>query len=327
MKEILNKKIGNNPNLKKIIPNIQTLLEKAKNIQKNAVAKLSTFKVGAAILTNKNNIFCGCNIEFDNYSNTIHAEEAAISALISNSPDEKPVCIAIFTESSELDFPCGMCRQSLYEFGGKEMLVISSNKDKYEIKTMNELLPYAFQLSHHKRFYIDIDGVACAHADAICEWLNNEYNLSVKYDDVVNWNPNFGPIDFLEAIEICYSNPKFIMNMKPHDGFIDFLRIIEKQMEITFVTNRTKSKDETKKWINKNFGNYKVLFEKDKEKLNFNYLIDDLDKTIIKLHKYPKKTGFLIQRPWNNHTNIIKKIKLHNNLHFIKNFNQVFDLI
>jgi cytidine deaminase len=39
-----------------------------------------------------------------------------------------------------------MCRQSLYEIGGKELLVISSNKKKYEIKTMFELLPFAFQL-------------------------------------------------------------------------------------------------------------------------------------------------------------------------------------
>lgn len=126
--------------------NIEILLvKKAKEIVLSARAHLSNYKVGAAILSETNKIYVGCNIEFDNYSNTIHAEEAAISALVAGG-DKKPIAIAIFTFDDNPIYPCGMCRQSLFEIGGKDLKVIAAYKDKYEIKTMGELLPEAFEL-------------------------------------------------------------------------------------------------------------------------------------------------------------------------------------
>ena len=123
----------------------KTLVERAKDIAANARVHLSGFAVGAAILSDTGRIYVGCNVEFDNYSNTIHAEEAAISAFVA-AGEKHPVCIAVFTFDDEIWFPCGMCRQSLFELGGKDLKVIACNNTTCERKTMEELLPSGFHL-------------------------------------------------------------------------------------------------------------------------------------------------------------------------------------
>jgi len=124
---------------------VKELVEKAKTASMTARAHLSGFKVGAAIVSEAGNVYTGCNIEFDNYSNTIHAEEAAISALIS-AGETHPIAIAVATSGNEIQFPCGMCLQSLFEIGGPTLKVIATNNDKYKIKTIRELLPSGFRL-------------------------------------------------------------------------------------------------------------------------------------------------------------------------------------
>jgi len=121
------------------------LIKKAKHIAKNARAQLSNFRVGAAVLGASGRIYVGCNIEFDNYSNTIHAEESAISSAIS-SGEKRILSIAVFTFSNQIYFPCGMCRQSLFELGGEDLRIIACNENTCEIKTMKELLPSGFRL-------------------------------------------------------------------------------------------------------------------------------------------------------------------------------------
>lgn len=121
------------------------LIEKAKSASKNAKAHLSKYTVGAAILAKNGKIYVGCNIEFDNYSNTIHAEEAAMSALVSDG-ESKFDAIAVYTPGNKLEFPCGMCRQSLFELGGPNLKVIACNATRYEIKNIAQILPYGFKL-------------------------------------------------------------------------------------------------------------------------------------------------------------------------------------
>lgn len=121
------------------------LIEKAKSISRNARVPLSGFHVGAAILSENGNIYVGCNIEFDNYTNTIHAEESAISAMVS-AGDSKPIKIAVFTNADEPCFPCGMCRQSLFELGHENLEVIACNNESVKKATMGDLMPHAFHL-------------------------------------------------------------------------------------------------------------------------------------------------------------------------------------
>jgi cytidine deaminase len=129
-----------------VIANRESLLiEKAKSASKNAKAHLSKYSVGAAIIAKNGKIYVGCNIEFDNYSNTIHAEEAAISALVSDG-ESKFDAIAVYTPGDKLEFPCGMCRQSLFEMGGPNLKVIACNATEHDTKTITQLLPSGFKL-------------------------------------------------------------------------------------------------------------------------------------------------------------------------------------
>jgi len=114
-------------------------------VSANAKVHLSGFRVGAAIVSDTGNVYSGCNVEFDNYSNTIHAEESAISAFVA-AGEKNAVTLAVFTFGNEVSFPCGMCRQSLFELGGKKMKVIACNQHKCETKTIEELLPEGFRL-------------------------------------------------------------------------------------------------------------------------------------------------------------------------------------
>ena len=124
---------------------VKLLIKKAKEASQNSYCKLSNFRVGAAIESGSGNIFKGSNIEFHNYSNTIHAEESAIANLFSGGEDEL-IAIAIYTPGSKLYFPCGKCLQSLFELGGNELVVITSNDSTSEQKKIIDLLPFGFTL-------------------------------------------------------------------------------------------------------------------------------------------------------------------------------------
>ncbi|TKJ39660.1 MAG: cytidine deaminase [Planctomycetes bacterium B3_Pla] len=123
----------------------QTLANQARDAARNARVHLSHFRVGAAIAAESGNIYTGCNIEFDNYSNTIHAEESAISAFVT-AGEKRAIAIAVYTFVDDIAFPCGMCRQSLFELGGKDMKVLACNPHSSETRTMDELLPAGFKL-------------------------------------------------------------------------------------------------------------------------------------------------------------------------------------
>ena len=123
----------------------QQLIARAKEASALAEVHLSNYPVGAAILTKSGGVYTGCNIEFDNYSNTIHAEEAAICSMV-GSGDSEPVAIAIYTPGEEPSFPCGMCRQSLFELGGSELTVIATTDTKTRQAKMGAIFTDAFKL-------------------------------------------------------------------------------------------------------------------------------------------------------------------------------------
>src|SRR5690349_9579641 len=115
--------------LKKEIEN--ELIKKAQNVLKNSHSPNSKFKVGAAILTEKGNIYSGTNVEFDAYTLTVCAERSALFNAVACG-DKKLVSIAIATKTADFKFPCGLCRQALVEFNPELeiILVNKSNKTK-----------------------------------------------------------------------------------------------------------------------------------------------------------------------------------------------------
>ena len=113
---------------------------------KNAYAPFSKFKVGAAILTSKGDIFVGCNVENSSYGMTNCAERTAIfSAVAEKGPGLEIRAVAVTTPQEVPCSPCGACRQVIYEFG-PDAVVFYQGKDGPRQGHITELLPEGFRL-------------------------------------------------------------------------------------------------------------------------------------------------------------------------------------
>ncbi|MBQ1216162.1 MAG: cytidine deaminase, partial [Firmicutes bacterium] len=110
---------------------------------KNAFAPFSNFHVGAALLASDGRIFTGCNVENSSYGATICAERTALVKAVSEGSRDF-IAIAVVSQDGEA-WPCGICRQVLYEFS-PEMLVITGNDEHLDVVKLNELLPHGFRL-------------------------------------------------------------------------------------------------------------------------------------------------------------------------------------
>ena len=78
------------------------------------------------------------------YGAAICAERTAIVKAVSAGQTEIRA-IAITSDSAELTFPCGICRQVIAEFGTRDIPLICANKDgEYKEYGMNDILPNAF---------------------------------------------------------------------------------------------------------------------------------------------------------------------------------------
>lgn len=118
------------------------LIKMALESQKKAYVPYSKFHVGAALITEDNTLFTGCNIEIASYSPTICAERTAIFKAISEG-HRKIKKIAIVGDS-EATFPCGVCRQVIREFGRDAKIIIANSEEDYREFTLDELLPHSF---------------------------------------------------------------------------------------------------------------------------------------------------------------------------------------
>ena len=123
--------------------NIEKLLRAAKEARKYAQAKYSHFKVGAALLTEDDQIFSGCNVESSSYSLTICAERVALTKALSEGRT-KFKAIAIAAQDGAFCPPCGACRQLLFDYA-PDIDVILTNGKESKIYTLKELLPVAFE--------------------------------------------------------------------------------------------------------------------------------------------------------------------------------------
>ena len=126
------------------------LIRAAFQARKYAYAPYSHFAVGAALLTKQGRIYTGCNIECASYSPTNCAERTALFKAVSEG-ERAFAAIAIVgaktdaPDDSSLTSPCGVCRQMLYEFGGKDLIVVmAKSAEEYTEMTLGDLLPLGF---------------------------------------------------------------------------------------------------------------------------------------------------------------------------------------
>ena len=120
------------------------LLERARGAVEASYAPYSEYRVGAALETPDGTVFTGCNVENANYSNSVHAEELALSKAV-EAGYRNFSRIAVSSGARDGVTPCGMCRQSLSEFCADELRVICEGEDGLTAYTLGELLPRAIE--------------------------------------------------------------------------------------------------------------------------------------------------------------------------------------
>lgn len=127
------------------------LLAAAKEARKNAYAPYSGFFVGAALLAADGEVYGGCNVESVSFTPTCCAERTALCKAVSEGKREfSAIAVVGGGRDGKPGFcpPCGVCRQMLSEFCGRDFRVILSSGDgegeEVKVFTLGELLPEAF---------------------------------------------------------------------------------------------------------------------------------------------------------------------------------------
>lgn len=84
--------------------------------RENAYCPYSKFPVGAAILTENNEVFTGCNIENGAYTAGLCAERTAAAKAISEGQIKFKAIAVVALQENGFTTPCGVCRQFISEF-------------------------------------------------------------------------------------------------------------------------------------------------------------------------------------------------------------------
>lgn len=120
------------------------LVKRAIEVSKNTFNPGSTTKVGAAVLTERKNIYSGCIVDSVISGVGTCAERCAIDNAVANG-EYKFVAIAIYFPSNKFIAPCGVCLQYIYEFSqvnNKNIRIIMINKNgKTKTTSIRRLLP------------------------------------------------------------------------------------------------------------------------------------------------------------------------------------------
>ncbi len=122
------------------------LIKFALKAMEHSYAPYSNFKVGAAVLCKNKKIYTGCNIENSSYGVTICAERTALFKAISEGERDFDK-IAIVSSSEDFTFPCGICRQAIFEFMPEGIVVLFSKAEGIKEFSVVSLLPNGFFLS------------------------------------------------------------------------------------------------------------------------------------------------------------------------------------
>ncbi|MCH5342649.1 MAG: cytidine deaminase [Acetatifactor sp.] len=128
---------------------IGKLIHAALDARSRAYVPYSHYAVGAALLGRDGKVYTGVNVENASYGATNCAERSAFFGAVEKGVREfEAIAIAGGMEGKapvEYAYPCGICRQVMKEFCGKDFqVIVAKSENEYQIFDLNELLPHSF---------------------------------------------------------------------------------------------------------------------------------------------------------------------------------------
>ena len=125
------------------------LINKALEAMNMSYSPYSDFKVGAALLCDDGAVYTGCNIENSAFSPTCCAERVAIFKAISEGNNKFSAIAVVGGKRGKIEgfcSPCGVCRQVMAEFCGKDFTIYLFDGKNEAAYSLEELLPKSFLL-------------------------------------------------------------------------------------------------------------------------------------------------------------------------------------
>ena len=118
-------------------------IARAREVQRQAHAPYSSFHVGALLVDEAGEVYAGCNVENVSFGATICAERNALGAAVAAGA-RRFRALVVVADSDAWTYPCGICRQSLLEFGEALDVFCVRADGAVTQTTLAELLPHAF---------------------------------------------------------------------------------------------------------------------------------------------------------------------------------------
>ena len=132
------------PNQKGVLPMTdQALVDLAFTMLERSYVPYSHFPVGAALLCADGAVFTGCNVENAAYGSCICAERTALVKAVSEG-HRSFVRLAVAGRGEDYCWPCGACRQMLYEFAPELTVLVARGDGDFVRVSLSELLPHGF---------------------------------------------------------------------------------------------------------------------------------------------------------------------------------------
>ena len=119
------------------------LVEKAFTMLERSYSPYSHFPVGAALEGADGTVYTGCNVENAAYGDCICAERTALVKAVSEGC-RSFTRLAVVGNGEDYCWPCGSCRQMLFEFAPDLVVLVGRGDHDFVKLTLRELLPHGF---------------------------------------------------------------------------------------------------------------------------------------------------------------------------------------
>lgn len=150
---------------------------------------------------------------------------------------------------------------------------------------------------------IDIDGVLGDQIVGVVPRIEEEYGITLAYEDVADWRYNFGPSDIATEIGRALLSEGYVLDMPTHDGARKMMATLAPHHRVIVTTARPAgARESTEEWLLRNRLFHDALLnteEAAKSSTAARVLVDDYLGNVVEFLENTSGQAILVRRPWN----------------------------